>query len=280
MILGLPDETKRRHDMERVRKLLISSAPARADTKLAIMDYFTSSGLYEMYGSTEAGFVTVLRPDEQFTKLGSVGRELTGSGAIKLVDGDGNEVPDGEVGELFSRTPYAFDGYWNEPDKTKEAFRGGWCLLGDLVRPDQDGYYHLVDRKNNMIISGGENVYPSEVENMLGSHPAVKDVAVVGLPDDKWGEPVHTQSPCSSRTLGSTSTRSSTGARNASPVTNGPGPSASSPKPTCPARKPAGSCTASCENGCVSPTPKPRPRPTEGRRQPRLCPGRRGRPSV
>jgi acyl-CoA synthetase (AMP-forming)/AMP-acid ligase II len=191
MMLGLPDTTKRKYDVSTVRKLMISSAPARRETKLAIMEHFASSGLFELYGSTEAGWVTLLRPDEQLTKLGSVGREWTGSGPIKLLDPDGNEVPDGETGELFSRTPYVFDGYWKSPEKTAEAFRGPWCSVGDLARRDEDGYYHLVDRKANMIISGGENIYPSEVENLLGAHPAVKDVAVIGVPNDQWGEAVH-----------------------------------------------------------------------------------------
>jgi acyl-CoA synthetase (AMP-forming)/AMP-acid ligase II len=191
MMLGLPDKTKHRYDVSRVTKLMISSAPARRETKLAIMAHFASSGLFEVYGSTEAGWVTLLRPDEQFTKLGSVGREWTGSGPIQLVDQDGKEVPDGEVGELFSRTPYAFDGYWKNPEKTAEAFRGPWCSVGDLARRDEDGYYHLVDRKTNMIISGGLNVYPSDVENVVGAHPAVKDVAVIGMPHDTWGEAVH-----------------------------------------------------------------------------------------
>jgi acyl-CoA synthetase (AMP-forming)/AMP-acid ligase II len=191
MILGLAEATRRKYDVSCVRKLLISSAPARRDTKLAIMKTFANSGLYEMYGSTEAGWVTLLRPDEQLTKLGSIGREWTGSGAIKLFDPDGSEVGAGEVGELFSRTPYVFDGYWNDQEKTAEAFRGAWCSVGDMARRDEDGYYYLVDRKSNMIISGGENIYPSEVENVLGGHPAVKDVAVIGVPDDKWGETVH-----------------------------------------------------------------------------------------
>jgi acyl-CoA synthetase (AMP-forming)/AMP-acid ligase II len=191
MLLGLPDASKSKYDVSRVRKLMISSAPARRDTKLGIMEQFANSGLFEMYGSTEAGWVTLLRPDEQLTKLGSVGREWTGSGPIKLLDPDGDPVSTGEIGELFSRTPYVFDGYWKNPDKTAEAFRGPWCSVGDLARRDEDGYYHLVDRKSNMIISGGENIYPSEVENVLGGHPAVRDVAVIGVPDDKWGEAVH-----------------------------------------------------------------------------------------
>ena len=191
MVLGLPEETKQRYDVSSVKKLLISSAPARRDTKLAILDYFANSGLYELYGSTETGFVTLLRPEEQLAKIGSIGRELTGSGAIKLLDPDGNEVAYGQFGELFSRTPYAFDGYWNDRKKTAEAFHGASCSVGDMARRDTDGYFYLVDRKSNMIISGGENVYPSEVENVLGAHPAVKDVAAIGVPHDKWGESVH-----------------------------------------------------------------------------------------
>ena len=191
MTLALPEATRQRHDLRHVTRLLISSAPARRDTKLAIMDAFPNSRLFEMYGSTEAGWVTVLRPDEQLTKLGSVGRELTGTGAVKLLDPDGEEVPDGAVGELYSRTPYTFSGYWRDPERTADAFRGSWCSVGDLARRDEDGFYHLVDRKNNMIISGGENVYPSEVEGVLGAHPAVQDVAVIGVPHEKWGEAVH-----------------------------------------------------------------------------------------
>jgi len=191
MMLGLPAAVRNKYDVEQVKKLLVSSAPARSDTKLAIMDHFRNSGLYELYGSTEAGWVTMLHPQEQFTKLGSVGRECVGSAPIRLIDADGNEVADGDTGELYSRNPYTFDGYWKLPDKTKEAFRGAYCTVGDLARRDEDGFYYLVDRKSNMIISGGENVYPSEVENLLGSHPDVKEVAVVGVPDPKWGERVH-----------------------------------------------------------------------------------------
>jgi acyl-CoA synthetase (AMP-forming)/AMP-acid ligase II len=133
----------------------------------------------------------MLHPDEQFTKLGSVGRETVGSRPVKLLDPEGNEVPDGEPGELFSCNTQTFDGYWKLPEKTKEAFRGDYCSVGDLARRDDDGYIHLVDRKSNMVISGGENVYPSEVESMLGGHPKIKDVAVIGVSDPKWGERVH-----------------------------------------------------------------------------------------
>jgi len=191
MMLGLPAAIRDRYDVSAVTKLMISSAPARRDTKLAIMDYFKNSGLFELYGSTEAGWVTMLKPDEQISKLGSVGRECIGSRPIQLLDADGREVPDGEVGDLYSCNPYTFDGYWNLPQKTKEAFRGDYCTVDDMARRDEDGYIYLVDRKSNMIISGGENVYPSEVETVLGAHPMVKDVAVIGVPDAKWGERVH-----------------------------------------------------------------------------------------
>jgi acyl-CoA synthetase (AMP-forming)/AMP-acid ligase II len=190
MMLALPQATKARYDVSRVDKLMISSAPARRETKLAIMEFFRNGRLHELYGSTETGWVTLLRPDEQIDRLGSVGREWAGSGPIRLLDADGHEVADGEVGELYSRTPYAFDGYWKNPEKTAEAFRGDWCSVGDMARRDTAGYIHLVDRKSNMIISGGENIYPSEVEGVLGAHPKVKDVAVVGVPHDKWGEAV------------------------------------------------------------------------------------------
>lgn len=177
-------------DFGRVEKLMVSSAPARIETKRRIMEMFPNSGLFELYGSTEAGWVTMLHPDEQFDHLGSVGREVVGSLPIRLLDDDGNEVSDGEPGELYSNGPYAFDGYWNLTEKTAEAFRGDYLSVGDVAVRDPDGFIRLVDRKKNMNISGGENIYPSEVEAVLASHPAIRDVAVVGLPDDRWGERV------------------------------------------------------------------------------------------
>jgi fatty-acyl-CoA synthase len=191
MMLGLPAAVRARYSVASVTKLMISSAPARRDTKLAIMDYFSNSGLFELYGSTEAGWVTMLHPDEQFSKLGSVGRECVGSRPARLLDPEGNDVAPGDAGELYSCNPYTFDGYWKLPEKTREAFRGDYCTVGDLARRDGEGYLYLVDRKSNMIISGGENVYPSEVEGLLGGHPKVKEVAVVGMPDPLWGERVH-----------------------------------------------------------------------------------------
>jgi fatty-acyl-CoA synthase len=190
MMLDVPETERGDAGFENVSKLMVSSAPARIETKRAIMQMFPNSGLYELYGSTEAGWVTFLHPDEMFDHLGTVGREVVGSAPIMLLDDAGNEVPDGQPGELYSCGPYAFEGYWNLPEKTAEAFRGAYLSVGDMAVRDEHGFIRLIDRKKNMIISGGENVYPTEVEAVLAQHPAVKDVAVVGCPDEKWGERV------------------------------------------------------------------------------------------
>lgn len=191
MMLALPDEVKKKYDLSSVKKLLISSAPARRDTKLGVLEMFPNSELNEAYGSTEAGIVTVLKPHEQLTKLGSCGREVIGTDYIRFYDEDGNLITKpNEVGELYSRSPMLFEGYWKEPEKTAQAMKGEWFSAGDMGMRDEDGYIYLVDRKANMIISGGENIFPSEVENCVGSHPKVKDVAVIGVPHEKWGEQV------------------------------------------------------------------------------------------
>jgi acyl-CoA synthetase (AMP-forming)/AMP-acid ligase II len=190
MILDLPEAVKKRMDVSSIRQLLISSAPAGKELKLAIMDYFKNAELWEAYGSTEGGLGTLLRPEDQLRKLGSIGKEIFGTDRIKLLDEDRHEVPDGEVGELFYRAPCVFKEYFKDTDKTKEAFENEWFSAGDMARRDDEGYYTLVDRKANMIITGGENVYPSEVEGVLRFHEAVKDVAVIGVPDEKWGEAI------------------------------------------------------------------------------------------
>ena len=175
-----------------VRKLMISSAPARRETKLAIMQRFPN-----------AQPVRAVRLDRG--RLGDDPAPGRAAHEARLgrtrVDGIGRRSSCSTRTARRSRTarsascsrctPYTFDGYWKDPEKTAEAFRGAWCSVGDMARRDEDGYYHLVDRKSNMIISGGENVYPSEVEAVLAAHPAVQDVAVIGVPDEKWGEAVH-----------------------------------------------------------------------------------------
>jgi fatty-acyl-CoA synthase len=191
MLLDLPDEVKAKYDVSHMRKLLCSSAPVRKETKLQAMDYWKNAGLYEEYGTTEAGGITLLRPHEQLKKLGSIGRELYGVEKIRLLDEEGNEVREGEVGEICVRSPCMFTEYLKDPEKTAEAFRfGGYFHTGDMAFRDEDRYYVLVDRKADMIITGGENVFPSEVEQLLASHPKVREVVVVGVPDRKWGEAI------------------------------------------------------------------------------------------
>ena len=189
LLLSMPEAAKKR-DVSSIRKLLCSSAPVRKDMKLAIMDFFPGVELYEAYGSTEAGIVTVLKPEDQIRKLGSIGFESLGTDFVKILDESGNEVNVGEIGELFSRGPMLFDEYYKMPEKTRASFREGWFSAGDMARRDEDGFFEIVDRKDNLIITGGEHVYPSEVEKVIGSHPKVLDVAVIGLSDEKWGEAV------------------------------------------------------------------------------------------
>ncbi len=189
LILDVPEE-KRRFDVGSIRKLLCSSAPVRKNMKLAIMDFFPGVDLYEGYGSSEAGIVTVLKPEDQMRKLGSIGYETLGTDFVKILDDNGNEVSQGEVGELYSRGPMLFDEYYKLPEKTASSFKGEWFSAGDMARKDADGFFQIVDRKDNMIITGGEHVYPSEVEEVVGNHECVFDCACIGIPDDKWGEKV------------------------------------------------------------------------------------------
>jgi acyl-CoA synthetase (AMP-forming)/AMP-acid ligase II len=123
-------------------------------------------------------------------KLGSIGFESLGTDFVKILDEEGNEVAVGEIGELYSRGPMLFDEYYKLPEKTASSFRGEWFSAGDMARCDEDGFFEIVDRKDNLIITGGEHVYPSEVEKVICTHPGVLDAAVVGLPHEKWGEGV------------------------------------------------------------------------------------------
>jgi acyl-CoA synthetase (AMP-forming)/AMP-acid ligase II len=189
LILNASDEAKKR-DRSSIKKLLCSSAPVTKSMKKEIMDFFPGVELYEAYGSTEAGLVTVLKPEDQMRKLGSIGYEAVGTDFIKLLDEYGDEVGINEVGELFSRGPMMFDEYHKMPEKTENSFRGEWFSAGDLAKRDEEGFFYIVDRKDNMIITGGEHVYPSEVQEIICSHPDVFDVAIIGLYHNKWGEQV------------------------------------------------------------------------------------------
>jgi acyl-CoA synthetase (AMP-forming)/AMP-acid ligase II len=161
-------------------------------TPLPVLKFFTDRGwnFAEGFGLTEASpGCSVLDSDHLISKAGSIGQPLTHL-RWRLVDDSDRDVPTGQVGELIIQGPNVFAGYWGKPVETAEAMRGGWFHTGDLGRSDAEGYVTLVDRKKDMIITGGENVYPVEVEQALFQHPAVDDVAVIGIPDGKWGESV------------------------------------------------------------------------------------------
>jgi long-chain acyl-CoA synthetase len=164
-----------------------------ADRLLPLLDRL-GPGFMQIYGLTEALHpVTCLRREEHVPgnpKLGSAGT-LTSSCRIRIVDDAGNDMPDGEVGEWLIKGPITFDGYWLDPAETERTLRDGWVASGDLGYRDAEGYYWIVDRKKNVIISGGFNVYAAEVEAVLAGHPAVAEVVVVGLTHEDWGEAVH-----------------------------------------------------------------------------------------
>ena len=187
LVLSLPDKDK--YDVSSMRWLVSSSAPLLTKTKEELFSFFKHSKLYEGYGSTETGAVTSLSPEDQLRKIRSIGKPYF-SQEVRLLDPYGKDVPVGEVGELYSRGPTQMSGYNNDPEKTKKAFIGEWLSAGDMARMDEEGYLFLVDRKQDMIISGGENLYPTEVEEVLSKHPKIHELAVIGVPDEKWGETV------------------------------------------------------------------------------------------
>lgn len=169
-------------------KAIISNASALAQPLKAMMVERLGAGLlHETYGSTEAGIVTNIRPDELLERPGSVGTPFPLI-ELSVRDETGVEVADGTPGELFVRGPYAFAGYWNAPDATAEAIVDGWVTVGDMATRDGDGFITIVDRKKDMVVSGGLNIYPREVELVLAEVPGVREVAVVGVPDAEWGE--------------------------------------------------------------------------------------------
>jgi fatty-acyl-CoA synthase len=172
----------------KLRVISWGAAPA-SDTLLRQMsETFPGSQILAAFGQTEMSPVTcMLLGEDAIRKLGSVGKVIP-TVAARVVDEEMNDVPIGEVGEIVYRAPTLMSGYWNNPEATAEAFHGGWFHSGDLVRMDDEGYVWVVDRKKDMIISGGENIYCAEVENVLASHPAIVEVAVIGRPHEKWGE--------------------------------------------------------------------------------------------
>jgi acyl-CoA synthetase (AMP-forming)/AMP-acid ligase II len=189
-IVDLPESVRARYDVSSMRSLVVAAAPCPMRVKEEALRYFGPC-FYEFYGSTELGINTILRPEDVLKKPGSCGRAAPGI-EIALLDDDGNPVPEGEPGELYVRRfGGMYDEYYKNPDATRQTRRGDWYSVGDVARVDADGFYTLCDRKRDMIISAGVNIYPAEIEDALHRHPAVDDVAVFGVPDDDWGERVH-----------------------------------------------------------------------------------------
>jgi acyl-CoA synthetase (AMP-forming)/AMP-acid ligase II len=187
-IVSLPDEVLARADLTSMRSLVANAAPVPYALKQEVIAKLGDGFLFEVYGSTELGVDTILPPEDQLRKPGSCGRTY-GTVQVRIVGPDGEELPDGEPGELFIRSTLALDGYHRTAEPISD--RDGWKSVGDIAYVDDEGYVYICDRKNDMIISGGMNIYPAEIEAVLHAHPDVMDAAVFGVPSDEWGESVH-----------------------------------------------------------------------------------------
>jgi acyl-CoA synthetase (AMP-forming)/AMP-acid ligase II len=160
------------------------------ELKKRILDVFPNAEIFESFGQTEMSpSTTSLLPEDALRKIASVGKPVM-TLRVRVVDDEMNDVPIGEVGEIIYQGPTMLKEYYKQPEATQEAMRGGWFHSGDLVRMDEEGFVYIVDRKKDMIISGGENIYPAEIEEVLYTHPDILEAAVIGVPDPEWGESV------------------------------------------------------------------------------------------
>lgn len=185
-VCALPNLPSR--DLSRLRRVWWGAAPASMALLRTMIDAFPRAEIVAAFGQTECSPITcLLRGADAIEKIGSVGTPMLGVEA-RIVDDEMNDVPRGEIGEIVYLGPLLMKGYWGKEVETAEAFRGGWFHSGDLVRQDGDGYIYVVDRKKDMIVSGGENIYSAELENVLSAHPKIAEVAIIGVPDPKWGE--------------------------------------------------------------------------------------------
>jgi len=180
------------YDLSSITKCTSGASILPQETLKRLHSFFPRiKGVYDVYGCTEASpTISILREHESRSKPGSVGRPVPFV-EVRIVDDEDRPLPLGEVGELVCRGPNVMLGYHNNPQATQEALRNGWLHTGDLAKCDEEGFMYVVDRKKDLIISGGENIYPREIEEVLLEHPAIMDAAVVGSPDPLWGEIVH-----------------------------------------------------------------------------------------
>jgi acyl-CoA synthetase (AMP-forming)/AMP-acid ligase II len=190
-VCNLRPETRARYDTSSIRTMLAGAAPWPYSLKLAYLDDFPEDSLWEIYGSTELGTNTILRPEDQRRKPGSCGQAAPGV-EIVLVDDDGNEIHEPNTpGLLYVRGGSTFTGYHGDREKYEAEHLGDLHTVGDVAYFDDEGYFYICDRKKDMIISGGANVYPAEVEAVLEAMDGVFESAVIGVPDETWGESVH-----------------------------------------------------------------------------------------
>jgi long-chain acyl-CoA synthetase len=192
MLLAHPDFKPER--LRTLKVLTYGASPMPTQLLEHLLSLFPDLQIFQGYGMTEnCGLLTCLGPHEHRQGgdlLRSAGRPVIGS-IVSIQDQEGRILPTGETGEVCARAGNFMKEYWNRPDQTAEAFAGGWYHTGDAGRMDERGYLYLVDRVKDMIVTGGENVYSAEVENAIASHPAVAQVAVIGIPSERWGEAVH-----------------------------------------------------------------------------------------
>jgi fatty-acyl-CoA synthase len=186
--LSMGKDAVKRRDLSNLRAIFTGGAPLSPALGEAVMDAY-GDVLYNFYGATETGFVTLAKPSDLRAAPGTIGRCIRGN-EIRLLDEAGRPVKQGEVGELYTKSGNLVAGYHDNPEATSESMREGFFSVGDLARQDESGYYFLEGRKRDMIISGGVNVYPREIETVLTAHPDVAEAAVIGVPDDEWGERV------------------------------------------------------------------------------------------
>jgi acyl-CoA synthetase (AMP-forming)/AMP-acid ligase II len=189
-IVSLPADVLAQADMSTMVTLIANAAPVPYALKEEIIGKLGDGFLYEVYGSTELGVDTVLKPEDQLRKPGSCGKPYGGI-QIKIVKDDGAVAGPTEPGELFVCTNLAMDGYYHTEEQLTELDDDQWKSVGDVAYVDEEGYVYICDRKKDMIISGGVNIYPAEIEAVLYAHPQVLDAAVFGIPDEEWGERVH-----------------------------------------------------------------------------------------
>jgi acyl-CoA synthetase (AMP-forming)/AMP-acid ligase II len=189
-MVDLPARVRARYDVSSMRSIVVAAAPCPMRVKEEILAWF-GPVLYEFYGSTELGVNTVLGPHDMLRKPHSCGRAAPGT-ELAVLDEAGQPVAAGQPGELYVRRAVGmFDGYYKNARATQETARGDWLSVGDVAWIDAEGFVYICDRKRDMIISGGVNIYPAEIEDVLHRHPAVEDAAVFGVPDSEWGERVH-----------------------------------------------------------------------------------------